>query len=544
MTTQDDWATRPLLVTALEERVLMSASPLAVVAAAPEANADASQLTDQQMLGVGSDLVLPEPSASTETADSPADAHELEVVFIDSSISDLDQMIADLQSEDTSDDNRALEIVVLDSQQDGIAQMTSALLNYRDIDAVHVISHGGDGQVPLGATNLSLDNVDNYRSAISAWQYSMSDTADLMFYGCDLAATEDGRDLMNQIAAETHSDVAASDDLTGHESLGGDWDLEFQAGTTETQVVLSTDFQQSWNQVLNVAVDASSSGSASSQASVTVSHATSGENRLMLVSVATDPHGESVASVTYNGVSLSPVGAEEDAGAHSRAEIWSLTAPDTGTHDVVVTMTGTGYFGVNVGVMTFTDVDQTTPLANFSNAFGSSTSASTTVTSATNDLVFGVVNSHNGAAATPGTGQTEYFDLVESQSNSSGTVEAGAASVTTSWTVNNDDWTVAAVSIQAAPASPVITASETVDMDADGQIDRIKVTMDENLDDDFSGLTMSVSGYTVTGYSTGAANDNIFYIDLTESGSVDTDATPISRSEVRGSTARSTSCRG
>jgi hypothetical protein len=66
-----------------------------------------------------------------------------------------------------------------------------------------------------------------------------------------------------------------------------------------------------------------------------------------------------------------------------------------------------------------------------------------------------------------------------------------------------------------------------MDVDADGKIDQIKITMDDALDDDFSGLTMSVAGYTVTGYSTDIANDNIYYINLAESGSSDTDATPV-----------------
>lgn len=241
----------------------------------------------------------------------------------------------------------------------------------------------------------------------------------------------------------------------------------------------------------------------------------------MLTGVTTDPHGETVSSITYNGTNLSLVGTQDTAN-HARVEIWSLVAPDTGTHDVVVTMAGTGYNGVTVRVMTFTEIEQAAPVLNFSGASGTSTTASTTVTSATDDLIFGVVSSKTGTSVTPGAGQTEYWDVAADESNSSGTIETGAASVTTSRTVDNDIWAVAAGSIQAAPASPVITASQTVHMDADGQIDHIKVTMDENLDDDFSGLTMSVSGYTVTGYSTGSANDNIFYIDLTESGSADT----------------------
>ncbi|GAH35584.1 unnamed protein product, partial [marine sediment metagenome] len=74
--------------------------------------------------------------------------------------------------------------------------------------------------------------------------------------------------------------------------------------------------------------------------------------------------------------------------------------------------------------------------------------------------------------------------------------------------------------------APVIDARETVDSDANGQIDAIKVTTDQNLDDDFTGLTITVTGYTVTGYSSDIANDAIFYVNLTEGGSPDTEATP------------------
>ena len=480
ISTQDESSSRWLEVTQLEERVLMSASPLAAVAVPAEAAAaaaattdaaasttaaanDAFRLDDQQLLDVVGDAVLPEQSVDGETdgvdaelepdaANIIPDAAEqtLELVFVDSGVGDLDQMVNDLQSAYTSNENRTLELIVLDSQTDGMDQISSTLQNYNDVDSIHIVSHGSDAQVRLGSMTLSLDTLDSYRSAIGSWQDSMSSDADLLFYGCNLAATAEGQELMNQIGAEWDVDVAASDDLTGHSDLGGDWDLEYQSGEIETQAAFSTDLQENWYGVLAVAVDDSSDGGMSSGSSMTLSHSTSGDNRLMLVSVATDPHGESVASITYNGVNLTLVGTE-DAGDHSRVEIWSLVAPDTGSNDVVVTMTGNDHHGVVVGVMTFTDVDQSTPLENFSSASGSSSTASTTVTSTSDALVFGVVHSHGATSSTPGAGQAEYWDRTVYSSGSSGTVEAGAASVTTSWSVAWDDWSVAAVSINATP---------------------------------------------------------------------------------------------
>ena len=74
------------------------------------------------------------------------------------------------------------------------------------------------------------------------------------------------------------------------------------------------------------------------------------------------------------------------------------------------------------------------------------------------------------------------------------------------------------------------TARETVDSDGNGRIDRIRITAAGSLNDDFSGVTATVAGYTVTGFSTGlTANDHEFFIVFAEGGSADTAATPAVR---------------
>jgi len=67
-----------------------------------------------------------------------------------------------------------------------------------------------------------------------------------LIYGCNLAATEDGVRLVNNIASLTNADVAASDDITGHESLGGNWELEYVKGNVSTDIVFTPDLQANW----------------------------------------------------------------------------------------------------------------------------------------------------------------------------------------------------------------------------------------------------------------------------------------------------------
>lgn len=55
----------------------------------------------------------------------------------------------------------------------------------------------------------------------------------MLFYGCDIA--RESSSVVDQIAAWTGADVAASTDLTGNN--GGNWDLEYATGTIEAAVV-------------------------------------------------------------------------------------------------------------------------------------------------------------------------------------------------------------------------------------------------------------------------------------------------------------------
>jgi hypothetical protein len=75
-----------------------------------------------------------------------------ELIFIDEAVENYDQLIADLISNDST--NRNFSIFVLDSEKNGIDQITEELKNYQDLDAVHIISHGTQGSVTLGNTQL------------------------------------------------------------------------------------------------------------------------------------------------------------------------------------------------------------------------------------------------------------------------------------------------------------------------------------------------------------------------------------------------------
>ena len=97
---------------------------------------------------------------------------------------------------------------------------------------------------------LDLQTLVQRAAEIESWSHALTADADLLIYGCDIAATQAGEALVSGLAALTGADVAASDDTTGHASLGGDWDLEHRVGPIETNVAVSAAAQASWTAAL------------------------------------------------------------------------------------------------------------------------------------------------------------------------------------------------------------------------------------------------------------------------------------------------------
>jgi len=181
--------------------------------------------------------------------DTTSNAHIRELVIVDLSTPNYQQLVDDLQQRSAAG---TLDIVLLDSDRDGIEQISAALARYDGLDAVHIVSHGDDGTVQLGNTVLTQENLGQYAQAITDWGDALGEQADLLFYGCNLAASADGQALVQGLASLSGADVAASTDLTGAAALGGDWDLEYRAGSIESGIVFSSALQQNWSNTLAV----------------------------------------------------------------------------------------------------------------------------------------------------------------------------------------------------------------------------------------------------------------------------------------------------
>ncbi|HHJ40449.1 MAG: hypothetical protein AXA67_08385 [Methylothermaceae bacteria B42] len=239
------------LVEALEPRFLYSADILGAIDLSamhdPLATAmeGATSLLDQYASydEDSPDPIPPQPPASDTNRPQ-------ELVFIDTATPDYQTLLDDLTR--SANAGRKFEIILITPDENGIDVISQTLAQYRDISAVHVISHGQPGQVALGNTTLDPSQLAAHADTIASWKNALSGNADWLIYGCSLAATSEGIQLIDELSRLTDADVAASDDLTGNAAKGGDWDLEYQRGTIEAKIAVSPATQATWNGVLDI----------------------------------------------------------------------------------------------------------------------------------------------------------------------------------------------------------------------------------------------------------------------------------------------------
>ncbi|HLF95665.1 MAG TPA: DUF4347 domain-containing protein, partial [Methylococcaceae bacterium] len=191
-----------------------------------------------------------------------------ELVFLDTSLANWEILLAGFGSD--------VEVVLLDPDQDGLEQIVAYLsstssadtalpegegaespppsgegwVGESPYDAIHIYSHGDSGQLLLGSLSLNQDNLAQYQDELAILGNALTDSGDLLLYGCEVAQGEIGQAFIEQLSQYTGADIAASNDLTGSALLGGDWVLEQSVGQIETDIPLNDIAKQSYEALL------------------------------------------------------------------------------------------------------------------------------------------------------------------------------------------------------------------------------------------------------------------------------------------------------
>ncbi|MGI4839509.1 MAG: Ig-like domain-containing protein [Janthinobacterium lividum] len=219
------------LIMSLEPRMLFDGAVAATVADAAQADshptADAVKAPTADH-AVASTDTQSQADATPAAAATPVAVPGQSVVFVDSRVKDPDSLLKGVAA--------GTLVVQLDGSKDGLQQIADYLDSHQGVSTVEIVAHGNAGDLWLGSTYLSADNISARSAVLAQIGKDMNVGGDILIYACYTAEGDSGLSFVDSIADLTGRDVAASSNRTG---VGGDWDLEITTGTIESVNALS-----------------------------------------------------------------------------------------------------------------------------------------------------------------------------------------------------------------------------------------------------------------------------------------------------------------
>jgi fibronectin-binding autotransporter adhesin len=107
-----------------------------------------------------------------------------EVIFIDANVADKQTLINNAAGN--------VKVIELNDETDAIEQISVALSMVKNLDAIHIISHGKTGELQFANGVLNTGNLVNYRSQLQKIGAALSEDGDILLYGWDVASGEEG----------------------------------------------------------------------------------------------------------------------------------------------------------------------------------------------------------------------------------------------------------------------------------------------------------------------------------------------------------------
>ncbi|HZW20313.1 DUF4347 domain-containing protein [Noviherbaspirillum sp.] len=146
-----------------------------------------------------------------------------QVAFVDTRVDHYQVLLEEL--------SKTMQVVVLDPTRDGLQQIAEWTGSHVGLDAVHIVSHGRPGAVQLGSIELSSATMmwESTQEALEQIGAAIQSNGQMLVYGCNTALGESGKQFLATLASITGVSAGASSDLTGSQTMGGDWNIEVVA---------------------------------------------------------------------------------------------------------------------------------------------------------------------------------------------------------------------------------------------------------------------------------------------------------------------------
>ncbi|MCX6853844.1 MAG: DUF4347 domain-containing protein, partial [Verrucomicrobia bacterium] len=132
-------------------------------------------------------------------------------------------------------------VVAIPADVDSWEFMATEAARFRDLGAIHLVSHGEPGSLVLNGHRTTAADLAPRAALLRRLGSALSKNGDILLYGCDTGTGDAGRLLVTRLADFTGSDVAASANPTGTRP-DADWTLEITRGLIETPTSVPADY--------------------------------------------------------------------------------------------------------------------------------------------------------------------------------------------------------------------------------------------------------------------------------------------------------------
>jgi len=224
---------RRITLEQLEERIVLDAAGCATSQENPDQQSSENSQGANPQGAQGAEQAAHPGEAQQSTGNSAPAAEgtlvfqqDLKVVLISNAL-DKVESIAQAATPDA-------KVIVFDAETDNLASVAIKLESLaastgQRIGTVAVVAHAQPGTVQIGADEITFFDLASHRPTLESLGQSLSENAQIQFYGCNLTGNLFGQALVDRIAMYTSADVFASEDTTGGEWR--DWDLEYASNS-------------------------------------------------------------------------------------------------------------------------------------------------------------------------------------------------------------------------------------------------------------------------------------------------------------------------
>ncbi|OQX45372.1 MAG: hypothetical protein B0D86_03770, partial [Candidatus Sedimenticola endophacoides] len=179
---RDNTPRRKLSLETLEQRLLLSADAAILNldrqdALLPDQTDIAADL-QQTALALPADSAYFDPQAAVDGALAGSyqevvgrlrdEAPRTELIIIDGSVPDYQRLLDGLLAQSVDGTTR-YEVAVLDAGEDGLEQISGIISQYRELSALHLLSHGDEGTLRLGTSLLDGDILRHDSQRLAQW---------------------------------------------------------------------------------------------------------------------------------------------------------------------------------------------------------------------------------------------------------------------------------------------------------------------------------------------------------------------------------------